>query len=842
MPKLKRNRSGRFRPRPRTKVLQGAPSKPVGLFVTKELKLAIEECTEKVQRIAKECRARNKKFRDLEFDIEFDEKLCLHGFPGSEVSQGPGKDVQRVTEIFDDPHFFPLGGAANSNAIKQGELGDCWFLSALATVSCVPNLIEKICVARDERVGIYGFIFHGDRGWTSIIVDDMLFTNVPKFEELDDTTQALYHGDKDQYHRVSRKHGSSLLYAKAGSQQETWVPLIEKAYAKFYGNFSHIEGGWTREAVEDLTGGVAKAFITKDILDGDRFWREELLKANQDRLFACSFDPLPSLPDDAGEKNKTVNGLHGGHAYSVLRVVECLGKRFVVLRNPWGHGEWTGAWSDGSREWTAGWLKILPELQHTFGNDGQFVMDYDEFLHCFTMVERTYLFDETWILSSQWVHVRLTKQPTAWSYGGLTFDVTIPSRSKTILVLSQLNERAFRSIPKSSLVLLDLAVVKKGDKIPLEVASQARPLVCRSITVELDLDEGDYFVYVRFDQSHFVPIHEPYPLDGFGPYTPGTPPIRPHASSRVLSRVLSRKVEAYSLAENWDFGAKAAFTAKSLEAVIQQDLDEIEMKSALATKIELPEEFGSNLSPPRGRRSRSSTLPEEKEGTDGEELLLLRLPEADALNSGIKATTLDAAPPQRVEDPPTPERPREDTKEKIVLPPRRIGPLEFQQLETLLNLFKIGFLNLLAIFGLTLILPTPERIPQKPPPDEPTLPPNGIPEQTTPYEDPAMLYIAIDSDTESDISVSSQASPKLIIEPPSPIGGSFPTPPTLLPPLPLARPAEPRGGGTTFSSRQEWKDLLKDETGSIVLGLRVYTQTKDPAEISSRIPTDNAFK
>jgi hypothetical protein len=58
-----------------------------------------------------------------------------------------GKDVRRVTELFDNPHFFPVGGVASSSAIKQGGLGDCWFLSALATVSCIPGLIEKICVA-----------------------------------------------------------------------------------------------------------------------------------------------------------------------------------------------------------------------------------------------------------------------------------------------------------------------------------------------------------------------------------------------------------------------------------------------------------------------------------------------------------------------------------------------------------------------------------------------------------------------------------------------------------------------------------------------------------------------
>ena len=91
----------------------------------------------------------------------------------------------------------------------------------------------------------------------------MLFTNIPKFEELDKTSKVIYHEDKEHYDIIARKGGSSLLFARAGSQDETWVPLIEKAYAKMYGNFAHLDGGFTDEAVEDLTGGVSTVFISK---------------------------------------------------------------------------------------------------------------------------------------------------------------------------------------------------------------------------------------------------------------------------------------------------------------------------------------------------------------------------------------------------------------------------------------------------------------------------------------------------------------------------------------------------------------------------------------------------
>lgn len=33
-------------------------------------------------------------------------------------------------------------------------------MSALATISNKEELIQKVCVARDEQVGVYGFVFH----------------------------------------------------------------------------------------------------------------------------------------------------------------------------------------------------------------------------------------------------------------------------------------------------------------------------------------------------------------------------------------------------------------------------------------------------------------------------------------------------------------------------------------------------------------------------------------------------------------------------------------------------------------------------------------------------------
>ena len=41
-------------------------------------------------------------------------------------------------------------------------------------------------------------------------------------------------------------------------------------------------------------------------------------------------------------------GLVARHVYTVVGVAEENGKRYVVVRNPWGHGEWKGEGSDGN--------------------------------------------------------------------------------------------------------------------------------------------------------------------------------------------------------------------------------------------------------------------------------------------------------------------------------------------------------------------------------------------------------------------------------------------------------------------------------------------------------------
>ena len=78
------------------------------------------------------------------------------------------------------------------------------------------------------------------------------------------------------------------------------------------------------EGVEDLTGGVTSELYTCDILDKERFWKEELVLVNKDFLFAAYIWGRGVTGDRSG--------IIAGHAYSVLKAREVKGKRFVLIR------------------------------------------------------------------------------------------------------------------------------------------------------------------------------------------------------------------------------------------------------------------------------------------------------------------------------------------------------------------------------------------------------------------------------------------------------------------------------------------------------------------------------
>ena len=79
-------------------------------------------------------------------------------------------------------------------------------------------------------------------------------------------------------------------------------------------------------------------------------------------------------------------GLVANHAYSILSTHQYKDESLVLIRNPWGKKEWTGAWSDHDRK-----TKNLRKrtLKHEDSEDGVFVIPMKDVMRYF---EALYLF------------------------------------------------------------------------------------------------------------------------------------------------------------------------------------------------------------------------------------------------------------------------------------------------------------------------------------------------------------------------------------------------------------------------------------------------------------------
>ena len=269
--------------------------------------------------------------------------------------------------------------------IKQGQIGTCWLLAAIAAVAGNKHSdrLEKLFCEYDIDVGVYGIRFCIDGEWTYIIVDDQFPTSAS---------------------------GRDLLYAKsANDREEVWVPVLEKAFCKLYTNYEMCDGGQAAGALVGFFGGVADWFrpSKRDMTEPTGFFKRIVDAHNRGWIMSASFAPKQGEAGRGGGKcgeDLLSCGLIGGHAYSVINVVEVGSLSLICCRNPWAQGEWTGKYSDANRhgEWT-------PELKRACNwtgdaNDGLFWISAEDFVKNVRGVNYARSFGVAWKKVTQWHH------------------------------------------------------------------------------------------------------------------------------------------------------------------------------------------------------------------------------------------------------------------------------------------------------------------------------------------------------------------------------------------------------------------------------------------------------
>jgi len=272
---------------------------------------------------------------------------------------------RRSSDFCSDAAYFKEG--IDPEDVQQGRLGNCWFCCSLASMSERPFLIERLFKTKaGGKEGIHVVNFWHNGICKEIILDDYF----------------------------PCKPFSGPIYTKTG-EDELWVAILEKAYAKIYGCYERLVSGSPYHSLPDLTGNPAEIYELHDEEQLDGLW-QKLLEWNRTE------NNLMSVAcDESSKLDPTAAGLMLDHSYTVLdgRQSEKLGVRLLQIRNPWGHGEWTGDWSDFSPKWTHSAKLEFGITDDLDPDDGAFWMSWDDFLNYFTTLTVCYC-------RRDWVDVR----------------------------------------------------------------------------------------------------------------------------------------------------------------------------------------------------------------------------------------------------------------------------------------------------------------------------------------------------------------------------------------------------------------------------------------------------
>uniref|UniRef100_A0A914BXG3 Calpain-15 n=1 Tax=Acrobeloides nanus TaxID=290746 RepID=A0A914BXG3_9BILA len=226
------------------------------------------------------------------------------------------------------------------------------FISALAVIAERPEILEKIVLTKTYNShGVYQIRLCADGLWQTVVVDDFF---------------------------PCEARSKSMAFA-VGRKNQLWVPLIEKALAKIYGNYIALRAGRSIEGLATLTGAPCQHIDleVEDPAQLDLIWVQLLSAREANFLMGCSCGAGRRPINDSEYKRL---GLMSCHAYSILDVRQFDNHRLVRLRNPWGGFVWQGEW--GATD---------PRVRQFFGSSGNeagtFWIPFDQFVKYFDSVD-----------------------------------------------------------------------------------------------------------------------------------------------------------------------------------------------------------------------------------------------------------------------------------------------------------------------------------------------------------------------------------------------------------------------------------------------------------------------
>ena len=461
-----------------------------------------------------------------------------------------------INEIHDEATFFYDG--TESNDVMQGALGDCWFISALSVIATKDFLLrgefnktilddgkideEEIKMMSEgiyppifhsfSKFGIYCFRFFKNFKWRYVLIDDKL------------PCHAVYNENQTK----------KLIFAHCRQDNEFWVPLIEKAYAKIHGSYYALASGCIDDGLVDMTGLVSKKILknnallsnSKKIEDlwnlmknysslkfDNELWTQSGKKVTSKyytrnkSMMGCSVESNGTNKEKEVSMNGHKIGIVAGHAYSILDAFEIpkarskksrRTSRLLRIRNPWGNYEWNGKWCDDSEEVVKNKERIDAVLKKKYEdtsekidfskNDGTFLMRYSDFRKIFNNIFFCQNFPPNFIgvrFYDEWTKensgglpLHNTKQELIDFFRNPQYYFQIKKPGKIIISLLQNDGRLYGAkFPFEEYVKkVCLIIFKTNSDDPIDSFNKRLDQTVitqrRDLSIELNLEKGSY--------------------------------------------------------------------------------------------------------------------------------------------------------------------------------------------------------------------------------------------------------------------------------------------------------------------------------------------------------------
>ena len=275
---------------------------------------------------------------------------------------------KRAKDIFNNQEYSLFSRNISHKSIIQGSIGNCYFLTMLSSLTKYPSLIYQL----------FNILNISGNGYYKIYL------------KINDEISINYVDDYFPYNIRKNKPVFCKSY-----NNEIWVMLLEKAWAKIKGSYFKIDNG---SPIDILNAFLLSSNIKDDIsykfysLNNEKnkneLWKILTNKINSKNIF------MICLSKGNLKNQKKLSDIYytivEKHFYNINEIYEKDGKCVIKLRNPWGFNKKNKNYRkketqvdfilDSSEE-------NVEEDDDSSIDNGEFLIDYNYFCYLFDEVQ-----------------------------------------------------------------------------------------------------------------------------------------------------------------------------------------------------------------------------------------------------------------------------------------------------------------------------------------------------------------------------------------------------------------------------------------------------------------------